>query len=89
MKRLRMHNSAAVDGRLFIQFIALIYISALRREMRKSALIERYTVHELLEEMETLTCVKYSDKYGSILTEVTKPQREILKNLAIELPRKA
>lgn len=86
MKRLRMHSSATVDGRLFVQFIALIYISALRREMRKSDLIERYTVRELLQEMETLTKVKYSGKYGYILTEVTKPQREILKGMNIELP---
>ena len=89
MKRLRMHSSAAADGRLFVQFIALIYISALRKEMRKSVLIERYTVRELLEEMETLIKVKYSGKGRHILTEVTKPQREILKNLSIELPGKA
>ncbi len=57
MKRLRMHSSATVGGRLFVQFIALIYISALRREMRKSTLIERYTVRELLQEMDTLTKV--------------------------------
>ena len=30
-----------VDGRLFVQFIALIYISALRMEMKKSDLIFR------------------------------------------------
>lgn len=89
MKRLRMHSSATADGRLFVQFIALIYISALRKEMRKSVLIERYTVRELLEEMETLTKITYSGKYGQILTEVTKPQREILEHLAIELPKKA
>ena len=88
MKRLRMHSSATVDGRLFVQFIALIYISALRKEMRKSALIERYTVRELIQEMNTLTKIKYSGKYGNILTEVTKPQREILKCLNIELPGK-
>lgn len=88
MKRLRMHSSATVDGRLFVQFIALIYMSALRREMRKSDLIKRYTVRELLQEMETLTKVKYSGKYGHILTEVTKPQREILKGLNITLPGK-
>ena len=86
MKRLRMHSSASVDGRLLVQFIALIYISALRGEMRKSVLIERYTVRELLEEMETLTKIKHSGKYGHILTEMTKPQREILTNLAIEFP---
>jgi transposase len=84
-----MHSSATSDGRLFVQFIALIYISAIRKEMRKSVLIERYTVRELLEEMETLTKVTYSGKYGHILTEVTKPQREILENLEIELPGKA
>lgn len=86
MKRLRMHSAAAVNGRLFVQFIALIYLSGLRREMRKSCLIEQYTVRELLQEMETLTKVKYSGKYGHILTEVTKPQREILKELNIALP---
>lgn len=88
MKRLRMHRSGSVDGRLFVQFIALIYISALRREMRKSDLMKKYTVRELLQEMETLTKVKYSGKYGHILTEVTKPQREILQCLGIERPDK-
>ena len=88
MKRLRMHSSATVDGRLFVQFIALIYMSALRKEMRKSGLIERYTVRELLQEMETLTKVKYSGKYGHILTEITKSQREILQSLNIVLPLK-
>lgn len=88
MKRLRMHESATVDGKLFIQFIALIYISALRKDMRASGLIKAYTVRELLIEMETLTKVKYSGKYGYILTEITKAQREILKKLNIELQSK-
>jgi transposase len=57
MKRLRMHTSATVDGRLFEQFIALILISAIRKEMRSSELIEKYTVSELLQEMKTLTKV--------------------------------
>ena len=87
MKRLRMHSSASVNGRLFIQFIALILMSALRRELRESNLIEKYTARELLQEMNTLTKVKYSGKYGSILTEVTKPQRRILEALKIQLPK--
>jgi hypothetical protein len=86
MKRLRIHSSLAMDGRLFVQFIALIYMSALRRDMRKNGLIEKYTVRELLEEMETLSKVRYSGKYGHILTEVTKPQRQILESLGVDLP---
>ena len=85
LKRLRMHSSATVDGRLFVQFIALILISALRKQMRDSGLIEHYTVRELLREMETLTKINYSGKYGHILTELTKPQRQILKALDIPI----
>jgi transposase len=87
MKRLRMHSIETVDGRLFVQFIALILMSELRRAMRESRLIERYTVRELLLEMDPLTKIRYEGKYGTILTEVTKPQREILALLKIDLPK--
>ena len=86
MKRLRMHSSSTVDGRLFVQFIALILVSALRKQMRNTGLIEQYTVREMLREMETLTKVNYSGKYGHIMTELTKHQRQILSSLEIPIP---
>jgi transposase len=89
MKRLRMHSIETVDGRLFVQFIALVLMSELRRVMRESKLIELYTVRELLLEMDPLTKISYEGKYGSLLTEVTKSQREILALLKIELPKSA
>lgn len=84
MKRLRIHSSASMDGRLFVQFIALIFMSALRKKMRDTGLIEKYTGRELLMEMETLTQIRYSGKYGNILTEITKPQRQIMEALEIK-----
>lgn len=86
MNRLRIHSSETMNGRLFIQFIALIYISALRKEMRASHLVREYTVRELFQEMESMVKIKYSGKYGYILTELTKQQREILNKLNIQLP---
>jgi len=85
MNRLRMHSSETVAGRLFVQFIAVICVSALRQEMRSTGLIKKYTARELLEEMETLMKIKYIGKYGHILTETTKAQREILEKLNINL----
>lgn len=85
MKRLRVQSSAAMDGRLFVQFIALILVSALRKKMRDTGLIEKYTPRELLMEMETLTQIRYSGRYGQILTEITKPQKEILENLKVSV----
>ncbi|MDO9533740.1 MAG: transposase [Bacillota bacterium] len=85
MKRLRIHSSASMDGRLFVQFIALIFMGALRKKMRDTGLMEKYTTRELLLEMETLTKVRYSGKYGHIFTEITKPQRHIMESLGINL----
>jgi transposase len=86
MKRLRIHTSGAMDGRFFIQFLSVIYVSALRQEMRKAGLIDKYTVRELLGEMETIAKIKYSGKYGHIITNITKQQRLILDTLKINLP---
>jgi len=58
-------------------------MSALRKEMRKTKLIERYTFREILREMETLARIKYTGKFGSVLTKLSKPQREILDGLEI------
>lgn len=68
-----------------MQFIALIYMSALGKKIQEAKLDHKYTVRELLLEMETLTKLRYSGKYGHILTEVTKPQRLIMEKLAIGL----
>jgi len=85
MKRLRIHNPTTMDGRLFVHFIALIYISALREKMRQTGLIDKYTPNELLLEMQTLVDIRYSGKYGHLLTEITKKQREILEALKINI----
>lgn len=56
------------------------------KKMRETGLIDKYTVRELLLEMETLTQVRYSGKYGQILTEITKPQRLIMESLKVTAP---
>ena len=86
MKRLRIHSSPAMDGRLFVQFIALILMSALRKKMRETKLTETLTVRELLMEMETLTQIRFSGKYGHMLTEITKPQRLIMESFEVSPP---
>jgi hypothetical protein len=46
----------------------------------------KYTVHDILLEMDPLTRIRYTGKYGQIFTEATKPPRDILELLRIELP---
>ncbi len=85
MKRLRVQNSQTMDGRLFVQFISLIFINAIREKIRSKKELENYTVRELLEEMDTLAKIKYSGRYGSIISEATKKQRIIMEAFSIEM----
>ena len=78
MKRLRVHRSNAMDGRLFVQFLALIYICAIRKKINEKEELKHYTVRELLGEMESLSRITYSGKYGSLMTVISKQQKIIL-----------
>ena len=85
MKRLRVQNSQTMDGRLFVQFLALIFINAIREKIRSKNELKNYTVRELLEEMDTFAKIEYSGRYGSIISEKTKKQRIIMEAFPIEL----
>ena len=86
MKRLRVHTAAAMDGRLFLQFLALIYISSIRTTIQTDKKLKYMTIREAMEEMETLAKIKYSNRYGQVFTETTKIQRRILEVFGVQLP---
>jgi len=86
MKRLRVHSAPAMDGRLFLQFLALVYVSSIRTAIQADEKLRYLTVRELMEEMETLVRVKYSNRYGQVFTETTPIQRRIMDIFGIKLP---
>jgi len=84
MSRLRVHNACRMQSRLFIQFIALILLSQVRKVIREKMPKSGYTAKGLMMEMESLTTIHYSGKYNNKLAEITKAQREILAAFGVE-----
>ena len=84
-KRIRMHTSKSMIPRLFIQFLSLIYVSQIRKTLKEQGMMNKYTVHGLMNELESLTQIKFSGKYGQMHSEVTKAQREVLEAFSISL----
>jgi transposase len=78
MKRLRIHSSAAMDSRIFIQFLALILICLIRNTSKKDNVLKNFTVREIMEHMETLVKIKFSGRYGQLFTETYPIQRKIM-----------
>jgi len=85
MKRLRIHSSAAMDARLFLQFLALIYISQIRNVTQDDKILRNLTVREVMEDMETLVQIRYSHRYGQLYTETNPIQRKIMDAFGVSI----
>lgn len=83
MNRLRIHSSQAMDSRLFLQFLSLILLSGIRMIAKQNPTLKRMGVRQVLEQMESLVEVRYSGRYGSIVTEADPLQRDIIAAFSI------
>lgn len=78
VKRLRVHSSTAMDSRLFLQFIALVFLCHLRSVTASDKDLKNLTVREIMEVMESLVQITYPGRYGRLCTEAYPTQRKIM-----------
>jgi hypothetical protein len=67
-----------MDSRIFLQFLALILISAIRRTISKDEALKNMTVREIMETMEPMVQIKFQGRYGAVSSETSPLQRSIL-----------
>lgn len=76
MRRTKVSSEESLEGKLFVQFIALIYISYIHQIMLKFQLYKNYSIQTLLDEFDVVEAFDYSGKKFHI-SETTKKQREL------------
>ena len=88
MKRLRVHDSGVMDTRLFLQFLALIFICHIRNTCsgNENEELKNFTVREILEFLEPLVRITYSGHHGAFHTETGPTERKILAAFRVPLP---
>ncbi|MDW7669385.1 MAG: transposase, partial [Bacillota bacterium] len=74
-----------LDGKLFVQFVALIYLAYIDMAMRDKGLYRDYTLQELLDELDIIERFEQPGKQ-SHLGEMTKKQLELYRLLGVEPP---
>ena len=85
MRRLLVSSEKGLDGKIFVEFIALILISHLDQKMKESDLYKSYTLHQLLDKLDVIECFEnagHSLRIGELLDK----QTEIYDALSIEVP---
>jgi transposase len=86
MRRLNVSSDLSLDGKLFVVFVALIFISFLHNAMKRTNLYHKYTMNELLGELEMIERFERHG-YKPQIGEVTTKQNDIYAALNIVPPK--
>jgi len=85
LRRTAVSTEENLDGKLFVQFVALIYLAYIDARMREKGLYRDYTLQELLDEFDIIERFEHPGKQ-SHLGEITKKQLELYRLLEVEPP---
>jgi len=83
MKRIRVQTDARMRSRLFIQFVAEIYMREVRVCARASETCKKLSRKQIFSHVKTICKVKFKGKYKDVYPELSRQQREILAALGV------
>ena len=84
-KRVLVSSDASLEGKLFVEFIALIYLSYIKKRMGDNNLFKSYTLQGLLDEVDMIECFIEPGK-SLFVGEVLQKQRQIFKDMDVLAP---
>ena len=82
LKRTLTSSESSLEGKLFVEFVALIYLSYIKNKMEEAGLFSKYTMHELLDELDVIECFTEPGK-APIQGEVLKKQEQLYIDLGV------
>jgi transposase len=78
-------SDMSLDGKLFVEFIALIYLSYIKKQMKNGKLFQKYTMQSLLDEFDVIECYEQPGRALRV-GEMTKNQTNLYKYMGVEPP---
>ena len=85
LRRALVSSELSLDGKLFVEFIALIYLSYVKKKMQEGNLFKKYTMQSLFDEFDVIECFEQPGserRWG----EMTKRQIELYSAMGITPP---
>ena len=85
LRRVAVSSEKSLDGKLFVQFIALIFLSYITRKMQERGLFKKHTMQSVLDELDVIECFEAPGRQLQV-GETTKRQRELYSQLSVAPP---
>ncbi len=85
VRRLAVSSEQSLDGKLFVQFVALIYLSYITGKMQETKLFKEYTLQEVLDEFDVIECFAVPGQRLQV-GEMTNRQAELYQQFGVKAP---
>lgn len=78
--------SGNFEGKLFVQLLALIYRSYIKKQMDENGLYKKYTMQTLLDDLDIIELYQQPGK-AHHLSEITKKQMALYDAMGVAIPK--
>lgn len=85
MRRTLVSSEQSLDGKLFVEFVALIYLSYIKKQMQETDLFKSYTLQGALDKLDVIECFETPGQKLRV-GELLEKQKEIYKKLGVIPP---
>jgi transposase len=84
-KRMLVSNEKTLDGKLFVEIVALTIMSYIKKKMQERKMFKKFTMQQMLDEIDVIECF---EKVGRkpYYSEVTKKQKDIFEAMGVPPP---
>ena len=85
MRRMLVSNEQSLEGKLFVEFVALIYLSHIKKTMQEKELFKKYTMQEMLDKLDLIESFEAPGQ-KPFIGEMLEKQKEIFSLFDCPLP---
>jgi transposase len=85
LRRLAVSSEQSLDGKIFVQFVALIYLSYITKKMQETKLFKEFTLQQVLDELDVIECFTIPGQRLRV-GEITKRQAALYGKFDITPP---
>jgi transposase len=85
MRRALVSSEQSLEGKLFVQFVALIYLSYIKKQMQMNGLLKDYTLVSLLDKLDVIECFEQPGKSLRV-GEMLEKQKQLYHDLGVNPP---
>ena len=85
LRRTSVSSESSLEGKLFVEFAALIYLSYIKKKMQEKQLFKNYTIIQLLDKLDLIECFEHPGRKLRI-SEVLDKQKQLYIDMGVKTP---